>query len=734
MLKHLKLRPKTIIAFLLISIVPILVVGLIAANMAASAVSDQAFKQLTAVRDIKKQRVEDFVNQMEGQMRVVVSDPSVGILLVRLTGEYEYTGEVQTEEWKINVQLYGERFTDLTRDLQWQDMLFITPKGAIVYSVSQGPDLGMTIPGSELEETSLGKAFQQAQQLENSKDFIQTDFSPYPPADNAPTAFMMAQIRDRQDEIIGYLARKIPSDKYNQIMMQRTGMGETGETYLVGPDKLMRSDSFLDPENRTVKASFREPQSGRVDTQAVQKALAGEKGTEIMENYLGDKVLSAYSPVQVGPFTWALVAEIDEGEAFAVISGMSGWMAGIILLVIAVVVVIAYFFTNTIVNPLKQLVDTLVQVEETGDFSLQVKQASSDEVGVAAHALNRLMESLHSSFDDIVAIMSAVARGDLSQTITRQQTGELQKLNEAINDSIHLLASTLKQFASTTEQVNASSTQLTESSQSLASGSSQQAASLEEASSSINEIESQAKTNHDSALQARQLTTEMTSTVERSDQQMKQMLASMSEIAKTSTDVSKIIRTIDEIAFQTNLLALNAAVEAARAGKYGKGFAVVAEEVRNLASRSAEAARNSTELIETSTRQVEIGVQNADKTAEMLNEISSSVIKVNDMIGEIAAASEEQTKGILEVNQGLEQVNAVVQQNSSVSEETASAAQELNHQSNQMKQMTAAFKLGHDMASDRGSAPASPMLAHQKQRAPQLQSGQKMIYLDETDY
>ena len=173
---------------------------------------------------------------------------------------------------------------------------------------------------------------------------------------------------------------------------------------------------------------------------------------------------------------------------------------------------------------------------------------------------------------------------------------------------------------------------------------------------------------------------------------MDAILEAMKEIAVTTGDVTKIIKVINEIALQTNLLALNAAVETARAGKYSKGFAVVAEEVRTLASRSAESAKNTTELIENASKKVENGVNNAEKTATVLSEIDDGIKKVNDMVSEIATASQLQTPGIEEINRELNQINQIVQQNSAISEESASSPVELSTQSANMQKIMSQFK------------------------------------------
>ncbi len=291
------------------------------------------------------------------------------------------------------------------------------------------------------------------------------------------------------------------------------------------------------------------------------------------------------------------------------------------------------------------------------------------------------------------SVMDAVAQGDLTRRISINLDGNLGQLKTSVNRAVQMLSQTISKVITISTQVLTGVNQLTEAAQSLASGTTEQAASIEEISSSMNEIGSVARTNNENATQAQTLSTHTTNEIAKGNSQMEAMLKSMGEINTTSTDVSKVIKVIDEIAFQTNLLALNAAVEAARAGKYGKGFAVVAEEVRNLAARSSEAAKNTTELIETSIKEVENGVQNADHTAVILKEFVESIEKVNDLIGEISSASQEQANSVNEINISMNQVNQIIQQNSSISEETASSSQELASLAKTLQDMMSSFAI-----------------------------------------
>ncbi len=404
-------------------------------------------------------------------------------------------------------------------------------------------------------------------------------------------------------------------------------------------------------------------------------------------------------------------------------------------------VIIGFLFAGfvwSIRSILKQLgaepgiIEEIAKNITSGRFDIE--QSDKNASGVFAEFI-KMANSLKTSVKSIQETMNNISQGDFTRSLSDEgMTGELALIRDSINNSIGLLSSSITQVVVTAGQVNSGASQISSASQALASGTTEQAASLEEISSTMAEVGGRANTSSDNASQAAQLTSKTMEIANRGTEQMKEMLSSMGNINSSSTDISKIIKVIDEIAFQTNLLALNAAVEAARAGKYGKGFAVVAEEVRNLAARSAEAAKNTTELIENSVKEVESGVNNADKTAEVLTEINESITKVNDLIGEIAASSQEQSTSTDEMNKALVQVNSVVQQNSSVSEETASASEELSGQAVQLQELMSRFSVNQAKTIQESSPIPQPVIKTMAEVGNERLKPAKMITLDDDNF
>ena len=445
-----------------------------------------------------------------------------------------------------------------------------------------------------------------------------------------------------------------------------------------------------------------------ISNTVAEHALLGEHEQALEVIGVGAGIISDITENTYELSLYASAAAVDADRAATELAAKSNILVLSITVVAALIAVsIALYMSGIMSKPLIILSTFMKQAGTTGDLTLSQADINcinkyspiKDEIGMTICNAGLLIKHMLAVAKDL----ETLAYGDLTTEI--KTLSDKDTIGTSLMEVINHLNSMFGDINSATDQVSSGSKQIADGAQLLAQGSTQQAASIQQLSSSIADISGKTKENANKAVEAAALADTIRTKAEAGNQQMSDMMDAVKDINAASHDISKIIKVIDDIAFQTNILALNAAVEAARAGQHGKGFAVVAEEVRNLAAKSAEAAKETGSMIQNSIEKAELGSRIADETSESLSKIIEGIVESNQLIEEIAISSEEQSQGISQINEGIDQVAHVIQQNSATAEESAAASQEMSGQSVMLKNLIEQFKITETYDLKRSLAP-----------------------------
>lgn len=496
--------------------------------------------------------------------------------------------------------------------------------------------------------------------------------------------------------IIGCVYFSPPSSFLNDIMVELQ-VNEKSLPYILNDEGTVIAD--VNPgvvaEERNYIKSNDGSQTQRELAAIHQKMVNRETGVTYYGNY-ADPTHVAYAPITSDTGGWSLAIEVPRS---IYVEGILATMIMIIVLMVisvAAAVVTAILISSRIVKPIKQCSERIRKLSD-GDLSTPATIIKAkDETGVLSVSTAGVVNSMNVIIKDIERILGEMSKGNFAVDTNQNShvyVGDFATLLNAIIKINADLSEALGKIDLAAEQVSAGSQQVSSGSQDLSQGATEQASSIDELASTINDISDKTQENLEDCRKAKLSVSETTDLMREADEQMHSMTDAMNRIDRSSEEITKIIKAIEDIAFQTNILALNASVEAARAGEAGKGFAVVADEVRNLASKSQEAVKNTSVLINESREAVQDGIRIAGETAGTIEKVVQSSESVNIIVSKVADSSEAQTSSIQQITDGINQISSVVQNNSATAEESAATSEELNGQAQQLKDLVSHFNL-----------------------------------------
>ncbi len=707
------LRGKLVGIFFLSAVICVGLIYLTSILKSRSALKHLSNNQLDRVHKIKKHQVESFFKDFEGFSAKLAQDCMTEEITLAY-GEAFYGSALSIGEDANIIGLNSFEHlhkTYLARAKRMADAYGVAnfyvaqTNGQIVFGTDERSALlGKNLVNGSLKETKLAKCVQEA----SSGKIAFSDYEYFADLNRSVAFTCVAQKAEfdyslkkglKVGDVIGTVILELNPKKLEAVLDLKGTLGKTGHNYILGSDGKLRSDWMIASDDFKFDTFFKSP-NRKMTSNTIDLIVSGkvkELSAVQEQSANGKRVVMAASPLSVLGQKWFFFTEQEVEEFYADATSVTRSLTlliSVITLVVAGLALLAvYVFTSMIVSSLQRVTDAASAMAR-GNFDFTLPDTrSQDEIGKMVKSFLQMAQTQRERAN----IAEKIANKDFNQNVMVYDDGDI--LGKALKKMTDELNAIMIRIKESSEKVSAGMAQLNSVSESISQGATETAASLEEISSTMTEINSQAASNAQNAIEANSLAISSRQAAENGKQLIESTVNAMGEINESSKQIDKIIKVIDDIAFQTNLLSLNAAVEAARAGKYGKGFAVVADEVRNLASNSAKAAGETAELIESASKKITYGLNEAKKTAESFQGIYNNTTKLTTLVSEIAAASREQSNGLSQATEGMSQIDKVTQSNTASAEETASAARELLEQAKELNNLLQDFNLRGTKAS-----------------------------------
>lgn len=813
---------------------PVIMCVLVAATIVVMAVANSfltkaiitsaASQQLAAVADINGKRALTLLNSIDRDLRLRADEPAVRTALIALADGYDALDDPEEVLQRVYIEenpnplgqkdllvsadtgssygfihaIYHGAFDALQNEMGYYDVFLFDTEGNLVYSVFKENDFATNMLDGPWRDSGLAEAYRRAISATADQETTFIDFSPYEPSNFAPAAFFSRPVFSEDGNVLGVLAYQMPIQQLNNTLSGIANQGETADGFLVGEDRLLRTDALRTEDDDILKK--------RYDTVAVAAGLSGETGLVGYEDPFGSSVLASYRPIEFLDTRWVAIVKQETSELYQGLPWALRRAAIIAMAVLAVAAAISVYVARRISTPLQALSGAVSSVasgnyevdipvtdrpdelgelaratevfkenaRENADLTLRQEQANKEMAEMATereaaakreveHAREReeadrknaaardsMMRDLGKSFGSVVEaaiegefsqrvhanfsdqilndladtinrllqvvdegltqtgeVLERVADGDLSKPMDGDYRGAFGRLQSNVNGMMGALGDLMAGISGSGATLAASSGELKETAGTLSNRAQQNAASLEETSAALEELSASIKQVSGNVEDASRNAQNARETAQSSEKIAADAAESMERITGASSEISRAVGVIDDIAFQINLLALNAGVEAARAGDAGRGFSVVASEVRQLAQRAGEASREIASVITRSDAAVAEGVDKVSHAQNSLEKIAESVISISSGVEEISTAFSEQVNVISEVTTAVAQIDGNTQQQAAAFEEVTAASNVLASEADRLKSSTSRFRIQDSVGQVR-PVPQSP--------------------------
>ena len=675
--KSKRLMTRLISYIFIIAIMSILMISFITFYYSRSALRHAAFNELSAVCIIKQKQILDYLQNREGIIKIL-SESDDTKKAYELLKKYHDAGggdpngayDVHTKEYEDIYQKIGNYFRNFLDTFGFKDIYFIcAPHGHVMYTTARERDLGTNLGVGPYRKSGLSTLWSS---VINQKRIIFEDFSLYSPI-GKPASFIGAPLINENGKVVALIALQIDPKRIDAIMQEKTGMGQSGETYLVGTDRLMRSSSRFESTSTILVT--------KVDTVATQNSLNGQSGQQIINDYRGIRVLSSFYPMNLKQvlgcdFEWAIVAEIDEKEAFAPIYNLLQKIILSAIFILIVSFIIGYIASRSIVVPVKYLSENVNKIAE-GDLnvSFEIKDRE-DEIGVMMRGFKDMLDTL------------------------RTQTSEMLEGASTLASSISQITATVSQMATSSTETSSSIAEITatvEEVRQTVQVSSQKANQVVEVAKKASNVSDYGKRATDDTIQG----------IKRIKDEMEYIADSIVKLSEQTQSIGDIINAVNDLADQSNLLSVNASIEAAKAGEHGKGFAVVAQEVKSLAEQSKNATNDVTTILsdiqkatsaavmatERGGKTVEDGVTLSAQAGESIGILSQNVTESSQSALQIASSTQEQLVGMDQLAEAMENIKLASTQNADGAKQLEDSVRNLDALAKKMKTISSKFRV-----------------------------------------